>query len=67
MSAWSATIPCASRRSWVAARSRVYCWKSRTAIAVETTPDRTMPARKIAGRRKRREWIERSKPPSGYA
>src|SRR5215212_2231312 len=62
-STYSAAIPTASRRSESFVRPSAYCWNSRTAIAVETIAERTMPARKIAGRRNRSELNERSTVP----
>src|SRR5215218_3866394 len=62
-STYSAAIPTASRTSDAFVRCSAYCWKSRTAIAVDTIAERTMPARKIAGRRNRRELNERSTVP----
>src|SRR5262249_31004283 len=60
-------MPFASRRSACFVRSCVYCWKSRTASAVETTPASTIPSRKIAGSLKRSEFSERNMLPPGYA
>ena len=43
----------AQRSDW----SRVYDWKSRSAISAATIPDRTIPSRKSAGRRKRSDPV----------